>query len=368
MNEPGAKFEYPSNASNPDLFGHISAENDLLRAFHSDRLHHAWLISGARGVGKATLAFRFARFILANDKAPKGLFADSLVSLDCIGNLDVSSEHPVFQRVAAGGHADLLVVQRSKNERGSLRSEIVINDIRKAQHFLHMTAGEGGWRIIIVDSADEMNANAANALLKLLEEPPPTALLLIISHNPDRLLPTIRSRCQKLRLQPLSMSSICNWLSINAPNSEPTDFEAISVIAEGSIGRAAQLLKLDGARILTEIINLLENLPNIDSVDLHAFAARCAQKKDETIFNLSSELIRWELSRIIKYLSGVNSVNLIPQEQLLFKNIANITSLENWLEVWENVDDLLSSADRANLDRKQVILNTFAFVSKAANV
>ena len=368
MNELEAKFEYPSNASNPDLFGHISAENDLLRAFHSDRLHHAWLISGARGVGKATLAFRFARFILANDKARKGLFADTLVSVDCIDSLEIPSEHPVFQRVAAGGHADLLVIERSKNERGSLRSEIVINDIRKAQHFLHMTAGEGEWRIVIVDSADEMNTNAANALLKLLEEPPPKALLLIISHNPNCLLPTIRSRCQKLRLQPLSIPNIFDWLSINAPNSESADFEATCVIAEGSIGRAAQLLKLDGARILTDIIKLLENVPNIDSVDLHAFATRCAQKKDEGIFNLSSELIRWELSRIIKYLSGVNLVNLIPGEQLLFKKIANISSLENWLEVWENVDDLLSSVDRANLDRKQVILNTFAFVSKAANV
>ena len=368
MIEPGAKFEYPSNASNPDLFGHMSAENDLLRAFSSDRLHHAWLISGPRGIGKATLAFRFARFIFANYEAPKGLFADAPDQLNCVDSLVISQEHPVFQRVASGGHADLLVVERSKNERGVLRSEIVINDIRKAQHFLHMTAGEGGWRIVIVDSADEMNTNAANALLKLLEEPPPKALLLIISHNPNCMLPTIRSRCQKLRLQPLSAPNIFDWLSINVPNSESADFEATCVISEGSIGRAAQLLKLDGARILTDIIKLLENLPNIDSVDLHAFATRCAQNKDEGIFNLSSELILWELSRIIKYLSGVNLVNLIPEEQLLFKNIANISSLENWLEVWENVDDLLSSVAQANLDRKHVILNTFAFVSKSANV
>ena len=368
MTEPEAKLEYLSNASNPDLFGHNSAENDLLRAFHSDRLHHAWLISGPRGIGKATLAFRFARFVLVNYETPKGLFSDAQDQFERIESLNLSCEHPVFQRVAAGGHADLLVVEKSMNERGGLRSEIVVNDIRKAQHFLHMTAGEGGWRIVIVDSADAMNTNAANALLKLLEEPPPMALFLIVSHNADRLLPTIRSRCQKLRLQPLSNSNILDWLSKNAPNSEPADFNITCELAEGSIGRAAELLKLNGAGILTDILKLLENLPNIDSVALHLFATRCSQKKDDGIFNLTIELIRWELVRIIKYLSGVNSVNLISNEQELFKNIADISSLDNWLEVWEKVDDLLSSVDRANLDRKQVILNTFAFVSRGGNV
>ena len=180
------------------LVGHGEAEQTLLSAFQSGRLPHAWLISGPRGIGKATLAYRFARFLL-NGGSEGGLFGGP-------DDLSVPAESSVAHRVAAQAHPDLRVVERTANERtGKLRTEIVVDDVRDLSHFLRLTPSDGGWRIAIVDAADEMNRNAANALLKILEEPPDRAVLLVVSHAPGRLLPTIRSRCRKLVMKPLPL-------------------------------------------------------------------------------------------------------------------------------------------------------------------
>lgn len=180
-----------------DLLGHEAAEREILETCASGRAAHAWLISGPRGIGKATLAFRFARFALAGglEGGEGGLFGALAPA-----SLAMDPAHPVFRRVAAGSHGDLRVIERGLAEGtgGRRRGEIVIGDVRDLGGFMRMTPSEGGWRVVIVDGAEDMNRNAANALLKGLEEPPGRALLLLVSHNPARLLPTIRSRCRRL--------------------------------------------------------------------------------------------------------------------------------------------------------------------------
>ena len=189
-------------APTPSLLGREAAESALRRLFESGRLPHALLLSGPRGIGKATLAFRFARFVLANgagEGSPGGLSGGSEES-----GLAIAPESGTFRRVASGGHADLLTVERAYDpRRRRLRGEIVVEDTREIAAFLRLTPAEGGWRVVIVDGADEMNRNAANALLKILEEPPRRALLLLVAHSPGRLLPTIRSRCRRFPLAPL---------------------------------------------------------------------------------------------------------------------------------------------------------------------
>ncbi len=184
----------PPPRANPDLVGHESAEAALRRLFQSGRMPHAVLMTGPRGIGKATLAYRFARFVLAH-----GANGDDVGRLaEDEGTLAVPAASGVFRRVASGGHADLLSVERAYDpRRRRLRSEIVVDETREIAAFLRLTAGEGGWRVVIVDGADAMNRSAANALLKILEEPPRQALLLLVAHNPGRLLPTIRSRCRR---------------------------------------------------------------------------------------------------------------------------------------------------------------------------
>jgi DNA polymerase III subunit delta' len=242
--EPG---EVPEPRANPFLTGHDDAEARLLEAFVAGKLPHAIILGGPRGIGKATLAFRLARFLLAQPATSAGT--------DLFGappapptTLALSPEDSVFKRIAAGGHADLLTVERGVDpkRKDRLRSEIVVDDTREVANFLRLTAAEGGWRIVVVDSADDMNRNAANALLKILEEPPKHALLMLVSHNPGRLLPTIRSRCRKLPLKPLAEAEIVRLIGRYRPDIGYDDGRALARLAQGSIGRAPYLASASG--------------------------------------------------------------------------------------------------------------------------
>ena len=191
----------PEPRANPLLVGHAAHEAVLLDALRSGRMHHAWLIAGPAGIGKATLAFRFARRLLAGMPGPGETLA-------------LDPAHPVFRRVAAGSHADLLTVERAYDEkRKRTRTQIAVDDVREINGFMRLTPAEGGWRVVVVDGAEDMNQNAANALLKVLEEPPPRAVLLLVCAAPGRLLPTIRSRCRRLRLSPLGEADMDRLLA-----------------------------------------------------------------------------------------------------------------------------------------------------------
>ena len=184
------------------LYGHEAAEAAFLDAAISGRLHHAWLITGPRGTGKATLAWRLARFLLATPPAGEtGLFGAAPPPM----SLDIDPEHPVARRMRALSEPGLFLLRRGANDKGDrLSAEIRVDEVRKLKGFFSLSATDGGRRVVIVDAADEMNTAAANAVLKLLEEPPRGAVLLLVSHQPNRLLPTIRSRCRELRLAPLA--------------------------------------------------------------------------------------------------------------------------------------------------------------------
>src|SRR5205085_4519174 len=181
----------------------------FLNAIAAGRLHHAWLLGGARGIGKATLAYRVARYLLAGE----GRVAVSQTTLD------LEPSHPIARQVAARSHPDLAVVRRGLRKDGKgYSTEIAVEHVRRALELFGSTAGRGGYRICIVDAADDLNASSGNALLKVIEEPPPRSLFLIVSHNPQRLLPTIRSRCRKLMLRPLAEADLRSAIrSLGAP-------------------------------------------------------------------------------------------------------------------------------------------------------
>src|SRR5215813_6002225 len=202
-------YDWPPPWRNSRLLGHKAAEQALLAAHTSGRLHHAWLIAGPRGIGKATLAWRFARYLLAG-QAQGGLFGGVADSLE------VPADAPGRSLVDARSHPDLFHLRRTLNpDTGRIRAEIAVDDVRGLSEFMHMTPAMGEWRVAIVD--------AANAVLKILEEPPPRAVLLIVAHAPGRLLPTIRSRCRRLALQPLSDDTVIKLLGDYAPNTSPDE-------------------------------------------------------------------------------------------------------------------------------------------------
>lgn len=358
-----------------DLLGQERAEAELLVAWRRHRLSHAWLIAGPRGIGKATLAFRFARFVLAQgdgdgDKAGSaGLFAAEPGG----DGLALPPSHPVFQRVASGGHADLVTIERQVNDKtGRLRSEILVEDVRRLNGFFAKSAAEGGWRIAIVDSVDEMSRSAANALLKILEEPPPRSLLLLIAHAPGNVLATLRSRCRRLACRPLPPSLVREVLGARAPDLEPEEREELVRLAEGSPGQALSLAAQGGISAYHELLALVESLPAIDSASLHAYAERLARAEKEAEFHLALDLLQRLIARIVR--AGASSA---PADGTAAESEARLiarlgggigpgAALDRWLDVWEKVGRLRERAEAVNLDRKQVLLTIFFALARAA--
>ncbi len=348
---PGTNIDAPAPGANAALLGHATAEAILARAFGSGRLPHAWLIAGPRGIGKATLAYRFARFALAGGGMP-GLFDDAP------GRLTVDPASKAFEWIASGGHPDLRVLQRGVHERtGKPRTEIVVADVRAANDFLHMTPGQGGWRVVLVDPADDLNPSAANALLKALEEPPRNALLLLVSHAPGALLPTIRSRCCRLTLGPLSEDLVSDLLARYAPDLASADRAALARLAEGSIGRALELAEGGGLELYREMIGLLSDLPKLDVPRVHGFGDRLARAGDGSTFRTGMELLVWWLARLVR---GAAERRLPPEvvagEAAMMARLLEGRTLAKWLGLWEKIARLSAGAEGAHLDRKQVVI------------
>ena len=357
---------WPAPRENPELVGHEPAEQTLIQAYRSGRLAHAWLIAGPEGIGKATLAFRFARFVLAQGKG------EARGPAGAAGGLEIDPAAAVFRRIAAGGHGDLLTVTRGPDPKsGKMRSEIVVADVRAVSAFLRMTPAEGGWRVVVVDCADEMNRHAANALLKILEEPPARALLLVVSHNPGRLPATIRSRCRRLVLRPLSAAGVGGVLARLRPDMAAAEREALAAMAEGSPGRALRLAAEGGVEIYRDVVGLLASLPALDAVALHRLGDRLGRPGAEALFHTAAGLLGWWLARMIRL--GARGEGAAAEEREIVagegearRRLLAGASLEQWVEVWEKITRLFAQADSINLDRKQVVLSAFLAVENAA--
>ncbi len=368
---PGEAPDHPRRSA--DLIGHRAAEAELLAAWRSGRLSHAWLIGGPRGIGKATLAFRFARFLLARgDAVSHDVGLPGLPGLDSGAgpeDLALAPTHPVFLRVASGGHADLLTIERQVNEKtGRLRSDIGVEEVRRLGDFFAKTAAEGGWRVAIVDAADEMSRSAANALLKILEEPPARAVILVVAHAPGGLLATIRSRCRRLVCRPLAAEEVATVLSRRAPALTPPERLALSHLADGSPGRALALAEQGGLAAYRDLLALLETLPDLDLAALHAFAERLARAENQALFRLTGELLSHWLVLVVRSAAapGLGVGDGAAGEQPLIVRLGRRPSLDRWLDVWEKVNHILERAESVNLDRKQVLLNIFFALARAA--
>lgn len=275
---PGA----PHPRMTPRVIGQDRAIRDFIEAARGQRLHHAWLLAGPRGVGKATLAWAMARWLLS------GAGSD---------DLSIPEGHPVTRRVAALSEPRLHLVRRPWDDKaGRLSTQITIEEIRRLLSFFHLSAAEGGRRVAIIDAADEMNTAAANALLKLLEEPPANALILMIAHQPARLLPTIRSRCRGLRLSPLSpeaMAGALAGLGIEA------GADGLAALSDGSVGEALRLAGQDGLARYQQIVDLFSTLPRLDRIEAARLADAAAGRPgaDGDPFDLTITLLDRFLTR-----------------------------------------------------------------------
>ena len=339
----------PPPRANPELVGHEAAEAMLRQLANGGRLPHALLLSGPRGIGKATFAFRLARFVLsgAGEGAPADIFGASVATT--APGLAVSPETGVFHRIAAGGHADLLTVERAFDpRRRRLRGEIVVDDVREVGSFLHLTSAEGGWRVVIVDGADAMNRNAANALLKILEEPPRQTLLTLVAHSPGKLLPTIRSRCRQIKLPPLPDAAVRALLARYCPDLADDTAATITDLAEGSIGRALELAGSGGIELYQTIAGMLSR-PKLDALALHGFADKLARADAEDSYRTLEELLAQHLSR----------------RAMATARAGNGDEAARWAKVRSEIGENFARTDGLNLDRKQAILGAFFAIERS---
>ncbi len=346
---------------NPELYGHAEAEAAFLSAWSSGRMPHAWLLAGPRGIGKATLAFRMARFVLAGGHGG-GLFgaADSLA---------VDPQDRVFQRVAAQGHSDLRLVRRSLNHKtGKWRQDVSVEDVRDMGQFLRLTAGEGAWRVAIIDSADEMTRQAANAALKAIEEPPPRALILLVSHAPGRLLPTIRSRCRRLAMRPLDDATVKRIVRRHKPELPDDELDALARLAEGSAGRALALLDHGGVELHRDLLAMLAGFPRIDGVALDRLSDRLGRAGAEDGFRVFGEMLTNLLARLCRdqRAGRLDRPRADDAEFTVAQALAEAAGLDRWLQVWEKLAELFARAESAKLDRKQVVVDAVLTLAQAA--
>ncbi len=346
------------------LIGQTAAQSAFLDAFNSARLHHAWMISGPRGVGKATLAWKIARFLLATPDDDGGMFAPAPPT-----SLDINDDHPVARRLTALSEPRLFLLRRPYDEKTErLKTDITVDEVRRMKSFFSLSAADGGRRVAIVDSLDEMNPSAANALLKLLEEPPPKVTFLLITHQPARLLPTIRSRCRELRLGPLDAGDLSDALTAAGGNVAPEDRTALAELAGGSVGRAFELTNLDGLRLYQSLIDLLGGLPRLDRTRMQTLAEAASGKGAEAQFDLIIALIDLFLARTARAaaLGGLAPDAAGGEGALIGRLAANPAHARPWAELAQALGNKARRGRAVNLDPAALVMDMLLAIESGA--
>ncbi|SED94138.1 DNA polymerase III, delta prime subunit [Rhizobiales bacterium GAS191] len=324
------------------LVGHERAELAMLEALRSHRLAHAWLIGGPEGIGKASFAYRVARFVLDG--------RDPFARAEGASSLNIAPDAPVARRIAAAAHPDLFVLERTLGTSGKLRTEITVDDARRATSFLQTTSGEGGYKVLIVDVADELNRNAANALLKIIEEPPGRSLALLVAHVPARLPATILSRCLRLRLEPLTPAQIVEIVS-DLPGIDATGpvIAEAAALAEGSVKRALMLMEeraVEFARLARDVLEAPPGAWRTAALKLAGkLGARAGEASYDIIFDAIFDWLQERANRLA---------------------VAADARAEGAARLWTEIEMRKREADTYNLDKRALVLTSLKEVAELA--
>jgi len=325
------------------LLGHKDAEATFSTSFASGRMHHAWLLTGPAGIGKATLAYRMIRKVLGGSPLTTG-------------GLDVPQTDPVSGRVESLGHGDLLLLRKPYDHKlKKLRTEILVSETRRLQDFFSRKPAEGGWRVALIDSADDMNVSAANGVLKTLEEPPDKALLILLSSEPGRLLPTIRSRCMHLPLRPVPADEISQWLSSQGFPSELAGVAA--KLSRGAPGKAFALAQSE-TEVLRPIQNLLGALPNGNAQLEHRIANSLAAPK-----SAAARKLFWEC--LIDIVSAQARYGAVGEWSHAFGPLKLDRPQMFWLSLWDELQRLQRMEGGLNMDKTTVMLTALSSLRAA---
>ncbi len=342
------------------VFGHDAAAAEVLGAWAARRMHHAWLLTGPRGIGKATFAWSVARFLLSDPAAGMS---------GAPATLDVPPDAPVARRMAALAEPRLFLLRRGANESGSAPSQdIRVPEIARLGQFLRLKATDGTARAVILDAADDLNASSANALLKVLEEPPAGVTFLIVAHEPGRLLPTIRSRTRRLALAPLLPAPLAAALAQAGVEVPPADAPALAALAGGSAGEALRLTAQDGLTLYRELLRLMGGLPRLDRAAAAALADKAAVRgSGPEVFDLILGLLAQFLARAARAGAAAPPEEAAPGEAALLARLApDLAAAQGWADLSARLLPRARAGRALNLDPATLLLDTLLTVEDGA--
>ena len=352
----------PHPCETEHLFGHDGACAQVLEAFNGDRMHHAWMLTGPKGIGKASLAYHIARFLLAAEPTGDSLFGTSPPAT----SLFVPADLQVARRIRAGSEPGLCVLRRPVDEKtGKLKTVIPVDTVRELRRFFSLSAGGNGRRVVIVDCIDEMNANAANALLKVLEEPPQDAVLLLVTHQPSRILPTIRSRCRTLACAPLSPEDLQRAFAQALP--EQAFDPGLTALAVGSVGQAAELSLTHGTDTYGAIVSLCHGLPQLDRNALLKLANSTGRATDGKLEQLL-DLLDLFLARLARAGVSAPGQEAARGEAEVFARLCpGPAAARIWADAQLELSQRARQGKTANLDPSSLILDMGLKIEETAS-
>lgn len=340
-------IEIPSPCQSLAVIGHDDAKKQIVEGFDTGKMHHAWLLTGPEGIGKATLAYHAAHMLLSGGENRFGRF---------------NPQHPAARLIAAETHPDLFVLRRPFDEKtGVQKDSIPVEEARKIAPFLSMTASYGHGRVAIIDEAHCLNRNGQNAILKIIEEPPSGATIFLTATTVGALLPTIRSRCRVIKMQGLpanQLEVVLARLTLDLPSG--SDKQKLLDLAQGSVGLAIQLLQSEAFELFDELLQILDHLPALDLPRLHKLADQIGRKADAQAFGVLTNLLVDRLRRAVR-----NAALGLPDDTGLAAKIAPSGRLDKALQLWESTGRSFSVAQSANLDNKLAFINAISEISRA---
>jgi DNA polymerase-3 subunit delta' len=354
----------PPPRENSELSGHEPVERDLRRMIDGGKLPHAIVLAGPQGIGKSTLAFRLARYMLngaPDEESGGGLFGETLPAEPEGQNLYLPADNSAFRQVASGGHPDLMTVERRMDEKkGTLRAGVDVEEVRRIPPFMRMTAGrQGGWRIVIVDDADTMTRSAQNAILKILEEPPQRALLILVAHRPGNLIPTIRSRARFITMQPPPEDVFAELLRRDNPHITQTEIDTLHTITSGSVGQGLRLQAEGGLLALDNVFALLQAWPEWNWQQIHHLSDTLGRAGADAAYETFRQVLLWITASLV----SAKARGMLPAGPLATETVTKLYrhySLRQLGDIHDRLSAHFELVEHSNLDKRQAVIGAFA--------
>jgi DNA polymerase-3 subunit delta' len=337
---------WPPPRATETLFGHSHAEEAFLRAFNAGTLHHAWLLTGGHGIGKATFAYRAARFLLSRE-ALRGEPGDQVPA----ATLDADAGAPTARQIRAGAHASLFVLGSTAGASAS----IGVDEVRRLRSFLSLTS-PGGWRALIVDPANDLTIASANALLKAIEEPPPRTVFFLIGHGAATVMPTIRSRCVRLAFRPLEAADFAHAVTVacEAGELEIPQTETLLTLhasASGSPGRALAFIAGGLLPVAQTLDKIAAGLPRLDYSLIHSLIQSASGPRNAQAFDGLCDLIEERIGNLAK---------------AALVRAGDTAQSAAWAQLWQTFRQRRLELEALNLDKGAFLLSVFSDMEHVA--